>query len=180
MKAKEKEMNSHEQFGTFLEVQTSNLSAKDLELVLPSTWSIVYKGDPKDGIVKARLCVRGDREKGVEDLRTDSPTANAESTRLLLSFAASMELKINTLDFSSAFCQGKDIERTVFLRPPPDIRAKKPGMVWRVVKRLYGFKDASRGWMQALDEDLKKMAWSGRTTTKAFTPITKTTNLQAC
>ena len=156
LKAKEKEMNSHEQFGTFLEVQTSDLSAKDLDLVLPSTWSIVYKGDPKDGIVKARLCVRGDKEKGVENLRTDSPTANAESTRLLLSFAASTELKINSLDFSSAFCQGKDIDRTVFLRPPPDIRAKKPGMVWRVVKRLYGFKDASRGWMQALDEDLKK------------------------
>lgn len=156
-KAKEKEMASHDKFGTFIEVDEASLSKEDKEKMLPSTWSIVYKGDPKDGNVKAQLCVRGDKEKGVENIRTNSPTVNAESLRLLLTFAASTGLKINSLDFSSAFVQGKDIERTVFLRPPPDIRAKRPGMVWRVVKRLYGFKDASRGWMLALDSELKRL-----------------------
>ena len=125
--------------------------------MLPSTWAIVYKGNPADANVKARLCVRGDLEKGIENIRTDSPTVSSESLRLMLTFAASTGLKINSIDFSSAFVQGKDIDRTVFLRPPPDVRQQKPGIVWHVVKRLYGFKDASRGWMQALDEDLKAL-----------------------
>ena len=155
IKAKEKEMLSHERFGTFRETQLDSLSKAERESLLPSTWSISYKGDPKDANVKARLCVRGDLEKGIENIRTDSPTANPESLRLILTLAASTGLKINSIDFSSAFVQGKDIERTVFLRPPPDIRQQKPGMVWKVIKRLYGFKDASRGWMQALDEDLR-------------------------
>ena len=155
LKAKDKEMSSHEKFGTFKETQLDSLSKEERESLLPSTWSIVYKGDPKDAIVKARLCVRGDLEKGIEHIRTDSPTANPESLRLILTFAASTGFKINSIDFSSAFVQGKDIDRTVFLRPPPDIRLQKPGMVWKVIKRLYGFKDASRGWMQALDEELR-------------------------
>ena len=156
-KAKEKEMNSHQRFGTFKEVNIDSLSKEEKNLILPSTWSICYKGNPTDKVVKARLCARGDLEKGVENIRTDSPTVNSESLRLLLTHAASTGFKIRSLDFSSAFVQGKDIERTVYLRPPPDIRSSKPGMVWKVIKRLYGFKDASRGWMQALDEDLRKL-----------------------
>ena len=157
IKAKNKEMSSHHKFGTFKEVKLDSLSKEEKDLILPSTWSICFKGNPADKVVKARLCARGDLEKGVENIRTDSPTVNSESLRLLLTHAASTGFKIRSLDFSSAFVQGKDIERTVYLRPPPDIRKEKPGIVWKVVKRLYGFKDASRGWMQALDEDLKKL-----------------------
>ena len=51
------------------------------------------------------------------------------------------------MDFQAAFCQGKDIERELYLNPPSDIRKQNPGYVLKVIKRIYGLKDASRGWV---------------------------------
>ena len=53
--------------------------------------------------------------------------------------------------------QGQDIERELYLLPPPEFRKLNPGVVWRVVKRVYGLKDAPRGWWLEVDSALKEL-----------------------
>ena len=50
-----------------------------------------------------------------------------------------------------------DIDRDVFLRPPPDIREQHPNLVWKVIKRLYGFRDSSRGWYLEFNRAMKEL-----------------------
>lgn len=147
IEAKAAEIDNHVKFGTFKLVKESSLSQSQRQKVIPSTWAVVYKGAPGRGKIKARLCARGDKEPNLEEIRTDAPTASKDSIRILLSMAASTGWKLHSLDFQAAFIQGRDIDRELYMRPPPDVRAANPGMIFRIVKRLYGLRDASRGWI---------------------------------
>ena len=116
--AKKKEIEKLEGFGAFKPVQMSSLSEEQKAKMIATTWTVVHKPHANEGkgMYKARLCARGDRE---EDLfRTDSPTCSKGSLRLGLTIAASKKWKLYSLDFTSAFVQGQDIERELYLLPP--------------------------------------------------------------
>ena len=155
LRAKQKELETLKQFETFTEVDERSLTTRQKEKILPATWSVVLKDVNDDESVKARLCARGDLEPGAP--RSDSPTVSRQSLRLLLSSAASKGEKIYSLDFKGAFVQGQQIEREVYLLPPADVRRERPHLLWRVNKRLYGFKDASRGWYLEFDRAMKEL-----------------------
>ena len=53
-------------------------------------------GPPVPPKYKSRLVVRGDLEKGIENIRSDSPTCDIEAQNLIFSFAASKMLKIKS------------------------------------------------------------------------------------
>ena len=56
---------------------------------IPIRWVITeQKDDGKNQPFKARLCMRGDLEKGKENVRADSPTASKETLKLALIIAA--------------------------------------------------------------------------------------------
>ena len=154
VEAKAKEVQGHVDFGTFELVKEADLSPQQLQKVIPATWVVVYKGIPGKGKIKARLCARGDREPDVDQIRTDAPTASKDSIRILLSVAASKGWKISSLDFKNAFVQGKVIDRELYMKPPPDLRASNPGMLLKIIKRLYGLRDAARGWIQEVRDCL--------------------------
>ena len=46
-----------------------------------------------------------------------------------LVIASSKSWKINSLDFTSVFIQGQDIDRELFLLPPPEIRKDFPDLI---------------------------------------------------
>ena len=46
------------------------------------------------------------------------------------------------MDIRAAFLQAKTLDREVFVRPPKDI--EKEGVIWKLLKPLYGIDDASR------------------------------------
>ena len=152
--AKADEIKSHERFGTFELVDEITLTPEQKENIISSTWAVVWKGTAQQGKFKARLCARGDLERGADQLRTDAPTSSKDFIRILLSIAASKHWLLHSLDFSSAFVQGKNIDRELFLKPPPDVRRQNPGKLFKVIKRLYGLKDASRGWCQEIADYL--------------------------
>ena len=147
LKAKEAELENHKKFGTFKTLKESELSPQQRAKIIPSTWSVIWKGTEASGRYKARLCARGDREPNVEEVRTDAPTAGKDYIRLLLTIASSFKWKMHSCDFQAAFLQGQDIDRELYMRPPADIRRKHPDLIYKIVKRLYGLKDSSRGWI---------------------------------
>ena len=61
---------------------------------------------------KARLCARGFEEDVV--FRTDSPTCMRESVKVVLCIITTLEWNIRSIDFKTAFLQGKSIDREVY------------------------------------------------------------------
>ena len=79
-----------------------------------------------------------------KDLRKDSPPTVAKSTiRIPLTLAASKDWKIQTTDIKSAFLQGKDISRDVYISPPKESDTPK-GKIWKLKKTLYRFINTAR------------------------------------
>ena len=67
-----------------------------------------------------------------------------DAFRIFLVLAVTMGWDIESTDIKSAFLQGQNLDREVFVEPP--LEAKAPGMVWQMLKPLYGLRDAPRRW----------------------------------
>ena len=116
-------------------------------------WVITEKCSGASKVVKARLVAKGFEESS-SNLRKDSPTCLKENLRLVLSIASNNKWKIHSLDVKSAFLQGKNIARSVFLRPPTEAHTDK---VWKLKKTIYGLSDASRSWYLRVQEVLESV-----------------------
>ena len=145
IEAKEQELNSWDKFEVYEEVSDNG------QRLLHTNWILVQK----DEGVKARLCIRGDQEEEKDSIRTDSPTVHKTSVKLFYLLAAQNNWKIGTVDVKSAFLQGADIDRDAFVLPPKERRI--PGIVWKMIKRTYGFVDASRGFYLELEKTLLQL-----------------------
>ena len=104
--AKENELDKLAQFGTYEEVVNSG------QKTLSTTWVITTK----DRNTKARIVVRGFEEKDLEIPR-DSPTVGKGAMRLFISVAALQKWTVKTTDIKSAFLQGKELDRDIYIKP---------------------------------------------------------------
>ena len=115
-------------------------------------WVISEKSDKHSNSIKARLVARGFEEVNSE-IRTDSPTVCKENLRLVSTIAVSNAWKIHSMDIKSAFLQGCEIKRDVYLRPPAEAGTTK---LWKLKRTVYGLTDAPRSWyLKAADELVK-------------------------
>ena len=73
--------------------------------------------------------------------QSDSPTASKDSFKLLMAVGANNNFKLAYAEIRAAFLQSKMLDRDFFEKLPDDI--KKPGIIWRLRKPLYGLDDAS-------------------------------------
>ena len=112
------------------------------------TWVMTQKGKE----ARARLTARGFLEE--EEFPTDSPTIQKYTLRTALAIAASKEWEITATDIKSAFLQGSELEREVYVKPPRE--ANNKGKLWRLRKCLYGLKDASKAWYTKVAKKLEK------------------------
>ena len=120
---------------------------------IDTRWTITRK-EAHDGLktnVKARLCARGFKEN--VSVRSDSPTADRVSVRLMLAIAGNLGWNVETMDITSAFLQGNNIERDVFIKPP--VEANVDNHLWKMKKSVYGLNDASRAWYLRVIKEMK-------------------------
>ena len=104
-------------------------------------------GVKSDGTVKARLVYRGDLQ--VEGLNFDgdnlyAPVLDRVSMRLLLAIGAVHHAFIHSMDVNLAFLYGS-MDDELYMSPPTGI-VLPPGKVWKVLKSLYGTKQAPQIW----------------------------------
>ena len=144
IEAKNKEVDNLTRYGTFEEVPDEGKEK------ITSRWVVTkkLKQDGQKEDVKARLVARGFQE--TVDPQSDSPTALRESNKLFYAIAANENFNLRSMDIKAAFLQSNELDREVLVEPPADI--KKPGVVWRLVKPLYGLKDASRKFWLRMKE----------------------------
>ena len=94
---------------------------------IDARWMITRKEkhDGLKGEIKARLCIRGYKES--EKPRSDSPTADRLSTKIFYSICANESFAVECLDITSAFLQGSELEREIYVIPPKE--AQMEGML---------------------------------------------------
>ena len=165
--AKEREMDGWKENNSYIEVKDEG------QTTIPTMWVLNEKQVPSEkqskeekesvvqkrmttgfhGPVKARLVARGNFEQ--LKVQSDSPAGGRDALHVALAIGASRGWIPKTSDVKNAFLQGKSINRDVYLMPPPDQR--KPGIIWKVLKCVYGLDDAGRNWFLKVESDLKAM-----------------------
>ncbi|GAA5905624.1 hypothetical protein JCM5296_000531 [Sporobolomyces johnsonii] len=136
--------------GTFEAVGAAEVKAAVAqgEKILPLQYVYAYKYHP-DGSIrahKARLVARGDLQKVGEHFNPDevySPTSSFDGLRLIISEAALHDLELEAADASSAYLNAV-LKESILAR-------RLGGQVVRLVKVLYGLRQAGRRWYDTLD-----------------------------
>ena len=149
-----KEIDELEAHNAWEEVPYSQLGNEKL---VPTTWVFQKKRAP-DGTIKkfkGRLCVRGDLMKGSFD--TFSPVVSFSTVRLFLILSLMLCWNTCTLDFSNAFIQAER-NKPIFIHTPQGFKTK-PGFVLKLIRSLYGAKDAPKLWCDHLFRALRKFGF---------------------
>ena len=144
------EIAKYREFNAFEEVEDAGQKS------VPIRWVVTRKNDDgKNQPVKARMCIRGDLEKNKEYVRADSPSAGKETLRLALMIAANEGFSVKGADIKSAYLQGQELDRQIFVRPPPEADAE--GKLWLLKKAAYGVLDGGRLFYLRLVEELARL-----------------------
>ena len=138
--------------------------------VLPSTWVFRIKrfADGTLRKLKARFCVRGDRQlEGVDFFDTFAPVASWTTVRLMLVLSIVLGLATRQADYTAAFIHApidrdpnwdnmtpeEQEKSAVFVEMPRGFT--KPGHVLRLKKSLYGLRQSPRNFFQYLKGKLE-------------------------
>ena len=125
----------------------------------------VNKGkDEGDLQPKSPLVIPGHLDPELGGYRTDSPTTSPIAVRLLKTLCVSENWVGWVFDVSTAFLSGKQTERVVYVKAPPEglpqvdgMSAVAPHELLRIVKGAYGLAEAPRLWYLRAVELLEKM-----------------------
>ena len=98
-----------------------------------------------------RLVARGFEEES-NNIRKESPTCLKENLRLIVCIVSLNGWSIHSIDIKSAFLQGYNIERDVYLKPPKE--AATSNKLWKLVTTVYGLVDAPRAWYVRVCDEL--------------------------
>jgi Reverse transcriptase (RNA-dependent DNA polymerase) len=116
-------------------------------------WVFEYKINPDGGpvIPKARLVAQGFSQVPFVDYdATFAPVAKSASVRFVAVYSSLHGWHLECFDATRAFLWG-DLTRTIYMRYPPGY-VSPSGLdgVWRLLKSLYGLKQASLIWYNLL------------------------------
>ncbi|KAF7569560.1 UBN2 multi-domain protein [Pyrenophora tritici-repentis] len=130
---------------------------KDANMV-DSKWVFTVKTN-LDGTVerfKARLVARGfTQAHGTDYNETFAPTVRMDTLRLFMATVAAENLECFHFDIKNAFTESH-LKEEIFLKQPQGVEVKK-GYVLRVLRSLYGLKQAARDWNLLIKKEL--LAW---------------------
>jgi hypothetical protein len=119
--------------------------------VLPLKWVFANKTDKAGNIklCKARICVRGDLQKGFDfHVETFAPILKATSRNILLAVAAHHRWHVRQCDFKGAYLNGV-LPKPVFAEQPEgfnSLEAPCATHIWQLHKALYGLPEAGCIW----------------------------------
>ena len=86
----------------------------------------------------------------------DSPTVGKGTMRIFLAISSSNNWTVKTTDIKSAFLQGQELRRDVYIKPPRESSTGQ-GIVWKLKHGLYGLKDGARQFNLSVKEELIKL-----------------------
>jgi hypothetical protein len=156
-KAIDKEKESMSKMKTWKKVEVE----KGMK-VIDSKWVLTTKYDEEGREVKkkARLVARGDRQtEGVDYKETFAPVTKYQTLRYIISYAHEKSLELFHLDVQTAFLNG-ELEEEVYMRLPPGYENEKGEReVVKLLKSIYGLRQAPRCWNKKFVRTLLDMGF---------------------
>ncbi|CAH9094281.1 unnamed protein product [Cuscuta europaea] len=150
--AMQREIDALERTGTW---QVEKLPPGKRAIYCKWVYKIKYKSDGSIDIYKARLVVCGNRQvQGIDYHETFAPVAKMVTVRTVLSVAAARDWELHQMDVENAFLHG-DLGEEVYMHFPPGYSASDSGKVCRLLKSLYGLRQAPRCWFSKLRQALR-------------------------
>lgn len=154
--AMEAELNNMQQQGTW-EIVKRPMDRN----VIGSKWVFVKKRDQEGNVVKfkARLVAQGFSQiHGIDYTETFSPVIHKKTIRVLMAIAIENDWQMKQYDVVGAYLNSP-LEVTVFMEQAPCM--SKSGMdpenfVYKLLKSVYGLKQAGRNWNSFLKDCLLK------------------------
>ncbi|KAJ9539375.1 hypothetical protein OSB04_032108 [Centaurea solstitialis] len=126
-------------------------------------WVFKKKTD-MDGNVhtfKDRLVAKGfTQTHGIDYDETFSPIAMVKSIRILMAISAYFNYEIWQMDVKTAFLNGKLTEDVYMQQPEALVDPKNPDKVCKLLKSIYGLKQASRSWNLHFDVRIKEFGFA--------------------
>ena len=96
---------------------------------------------------------------GRDFFETTAPVSKMKSIKLILSLAARLDLELHQIDFDTAFLNA-ELEEEIYMEQPEGFaEGQEHDMVWKLLKALYGFKQAPREWNKTLDKHLIRLGY---------------------
>lgn len=96
---------------------------------------------------KSRLVAKGyAQQQGIDYTEVFAPVAKWDTIRLVLALAARRGWDVYELDVKSAFLYGELKEDVYVNQPPGYVRKGEKHKVYKLLKALYGLRQASRAW----------------------------------
>src|SRR6478609_6903204 len=137
------------------EVQRHEAAGKEL---LDCMWVYVYKFDKHGWFTKckARLVVRGDQQAKSTHEDTYASTLAGRSFRTLMAIAARFDLELLQYDVVNAFVNA-ELKQDVYMRMPGGYR--KPGLILKLQKALYGLRQSPLLWQKELTTTLANLVF---------------------
>lgn len=155
--AMEKEMQSIEENQTW---RLSELAPG--KKVIALKWIFKLKKDAEGRVIKykARLVAKGYvQECGIDFDEVFAPMTRLETVHLLLALAAKSEWEVHHLDVKTAFLNGEIREDVYVAQPEGFVKEGKEDMVYKLLKALYGLRQAPRAWYEKLNSCLENLGF---------------------
>ena len=122
-----------------------------------SKWVFKWKHDADGNFerYKARLVAQGYNQKyGIDYDETFYTVIRFESVWTLIALAAKHKLHLHQLTVATAFLND-DLKEEIYMRQPEPFEVKgKERLVCKLKRSIYGLKQSSRCWNEALDKYL--------------------------
>lgn len=125
-------------------------------------WVFKVKTDQQGEVTKhkARVVVKGYVQRhGIDYDEVFAPVTRLEIVRLLLALAAKHEWEVHHLDVKSAFLNGVIHEEVYVSQPKGYVKKGSEHKVYKLLKALYGLRQAPRAWYSRLSQYLLKLGF---------------------
>lgn len=125
--------------------------------VIKNRWVFDFK---TDGRKKARLVAKGfSQVEGIDFDQIFSPVVRFETVRLVLALAALEGWHITGVDVKSSYLYGK-LDEEIYMEQPEGFKVRgNEHKVLRLLRAIYGLKQAGLVWWRALNEFMKLLRY---------------------
>ena len=122
--------------------------------VIKCKWVFTVKAD---SCYKARVIAKGfTQEHGIDYEETFSPVTRYELIRYLLAHATLEDWEIEAMDIKTVYLYGELKEEIYMAQPEGFIKSGQEHKVCKLVKSVYGLKQAGQVWYETISNTLQK------------------------
>ncbi|KAI3650136.1 hypothetical protein MP228_005009, partial [Amoeboaphelidium protococcarum] len=153
----QEEFSAHVENGTFILIDEDQVPKG--EQILTSKLVFKYKTDATGHLDrrKVRWCIRGFLQE-MDWAEIFAPVIKYATIRILLVLASLFKWQLTQFDVKTAFLNAF-LKRPVYTRPPKGFKIPK-GKIMKLLKSVYGLKEAPKLWNDLLTKSLKSIGFN--------------------